>query len=439
MLGNGDGTYGASTDYVTASDPRSVAIADVDGDGVFDIVTANYSSNTVSVLLGYGDGTVQPHKDYAVGGSPSKIILADVNGDGRKDIIVGIGGGTTINVLINKGNGTFKPFAAYTTGSNPYYIYVADVNGDNKPDIIVSNYYSNTISVLLGRGDGTFGAKTDFATGNSPDDVIVADFNRDGKPDIAVANNSSKSVSILLGLGNGSFQAKTDLPLRDAPVALAVADINGDGKLDLIVTVSSGSIPGLNILVGNGDGTFQSHQDYLIGGGGANNIAVADINGDGQPDIVTGDNSSNGISVLLHSAVVSSGSVSISGVLTLSDVNTQAAAQNITFQFRPVGGGVVITKTQYVLPNGVFNFFGIPKNTYTLWIKGDKYLASVVSVNASSVNVSGVTATLIGGDANNDNSVDSSDFGILIGVFNSSASIPGSGYDATADLMGMAS
>ena len=111
-----------------------------------------------------------------------------------------------------------------------------------------------------------------------------------------------------------------------------------------------------------------------------------------------------------------------------------ARAQNVTFILRPMDGRASITQTIYVAPSGVFNLLGLSPKQYTLYIKGDKYLAKNVSVDTTNGNVSGVTATLPAGDANNDNSVDSTDFGVLIGAFNTNASIPGNGYDAAADF-----
>ncbi len=127
--------------------------------------------------------------------------------------------------------------------------------------------------------------------------------------------------------------------------------------------------------------------------------------------------------------------VTVSGTLALEGVFASAPAQTYTFQFRPTdGGGAVITKTVSVPASGAFSVAGIPANRYTLWVKGGLYLAAATALDATNGAVSGVSLSLLTGDSNGDNSVDSSDFTALIGSYNSSAAVPGSGYDATADF-----
>ena len=126
----------------------------------------------------------------------------------------------------------------------------------------------------------------------------------------------------------------------------------------------------------------------------------------------------------------------VSGTLTFEGIANIASAQNVTFTFRPTDNSAVQTRIMAVPANGVFSVGGLPHKTYTLHIKGDKYLAVNVSVNATSGSASGIAATLPAGDANNDNSCDSTDFGLLIGAYGSDSSIPGSGYDPTVDFNG---
>ena len=122
----------------------------------------------------------------------------------------------------------------------------------------------------------------------------------------------------------------------------------------------------------------------------------------------------------------------ISGAVTLE--NAVNAAQTVFFTFRPTSSEPSFTRTATLNADKTFSLTGIPGNAYTLHIKGDRWLAQNVSVDATNGDVSGVTATLKAGDANNDNMVDIADFGILVNAYNSKASIPGSGYDANADF-----
>ncbi len=272
----------------TGSQPTAIAVGDFNRDGRLDIVTANQLGNNVSVLLGKADGTFVTKKDYAVGAGPSSVTVGDFNGDGILDIAVTNATANTVSILLGNGAGGFKTHADFAVGSRPESVAIADLNGDGKLDLVTSNSAANTISVLLGTGTGSFGAHTDFATGTQPKSVTLGDFNGDHKLDAAVANRSSNTVSVLLGNGSGGFGAKTDFTAGTHPVSVAVGDMNRDGKQDIMVAQDYGKnqISNAGVLLGKDDGTFQPIVQYAIGSS-PSQVIVADLNGDGIPDVVT--------------------------------------------------------------------------------------------------------------------------------------------------------
>ncbi len=276
MLGDGHGKFGKAAAYESGGlDPHSVAIADVNGDGRPDLVVANVYANSsatsgsIGVLLGNGDGTFRPAMSFDSGAlNAVSVKIADVNGDGIPDLVVanecsnGDCTSGTVSVLLGNGNGTFQSAVNYASGGQyASSVAVADVNRDGKPDLIVSNWCvrsgdctSGSVSVLLGNGNGTFQPAVTYGTGgqfSSP--VVVADLNRDGKLDLVVANEDS--LGVLMGNGDGTFQTAavtaTPTELDSGDGSLAIGDFNGDGRLD----VASGAAGVL--LLGNGDGTFQ--------------------------------------------------------------------------------------------------------------------------------------------------------------------------------------
>ena len=336
LLGNGDGTFQSPVSYSTGGfDAQSVAVADVNGDGKPDLVIANRCTSSsdcslgkVGVLLGNGDGTFPPAISYGSHGSAAAVAIADVNADGKPDVLVanycaysGNCNGS-VGVLLGNGNGTFQTVVTYTTGgSDAYSVTVADVNGDSKPDLLVASYCANgsncngTVGVLLGNGDGTFQTPVSYSTGGlNAYSVAVADVNDDGKPDLLVTNDSAVSsagigvLGVLLGNGDGSFQtAMSYASGGEHARSVAVVDVNGDGKPDLLVAnISDGNDGGgLGVLLGSGDGTFQAAPVYSSGGGsGATSVTVADVNGDGKPDLIVASFCTGGVITICPTGVV---------------------------------------------------------------------------------------------------------------------------------------
>jgi hypothetical protein len=207
LLGNGDGTFGAKTDFGVGGNPASVVIEDLSGDGKPDLSVANtgyYSpGSTVSVLINNGDGTFGAKTDFATGANPVSLAIADLNGDGHPDLSTANYPANypsnTVSVLLGNGDGTFGAKTDLWTWNGSTSVAVGDLNGDGKPDLAIPGSY-NVVSMLLGNGDGTFGAGTDFGTGRAPSFVAIGDLNGDGKPDLATANEGSNTVSVLLNI-----------------------------------------------------------------------------------------------------------------------------------------------------------------------------------------------------------------------------------------------
>jgi len=141
-------------------------------------------------------------------------VIADLNGDGKLDLVTANGGSNTVSVLLGNGDGSFGVWTDFETEEFARSVAVGDLNGDGRPDLAVATMYSNTISVLLGKGDGSFSAKAGYGTGKQPEAVAIGDLNGDGRPDLAVANGGWKTVSVLINTAGG-------IP---TPVTLALVD-----------------------------------------------------------------------------------------------------------------------------------------------------------------------------------------------------------------------
>jgi len=295
LLGNPDGSFQTKETYATDRSPFSAAVADVNGDGIPDIITANYDGADVSVLLGNGDGTFQPYYDLPAGSDPYDVKVADLTGDGIPDIIVTNKNDNTVGVFLGEGKGAFEPMKTYPVASGPFEIVVADLTGNGIPDLVVSHFSATVVDVLMGNGDGTFQPTREFPVGSRPYGLAVADLTGDGKPDIVTSDYRDNEVSVLLNQGNGEFGPPRTYPVGKGPNEVQVADLNGDGIPD-IVTANYGSDT-VSVLLGTGNGTFQPAQSFAAGSGPAS-VAVADLYGDGNLDLVVGNRNASTVTVL---------------------------------------------------------------------------------------------------------------------------------------------
>lgn len=347
LLGNGDGTFRAggqwTTPYYTAT---ALYVADFNADGNPDLLLLLEGpyGNAGVILFGDGRGNLTggPYVPD-VGSSGPQLAVADVNGDGVPDVLIpwAPSNATGVLVLLGNGDGTFRRGSFRATAAQIEAVVVADVNGDGKPDLAALTYFESLI-LMYGNGDGTFNLGPEcfagmgplagslmglatlsdptgsqgFAvsgyispvsyyqgsvtvlrfkngklasprlrqTGFVPFGMVTADFNHDGKLDLATA--APAGLAVLLGNGDGTFQK----PVVSAGFAgyypIAVADFNHDGIPDVMVSGTVSPFE-LAIFLGNGDGTFRPlGTTPILSYGGY--VSIADLNGDGIPDAVTG-------------------------------------------------------------------------------------------------------------------------------------------------------
>jgi Bacterial Ig-like domain (group 3)/FG-GAP-like repeat/FG-GAP repeat len=352
FLGNGDGTFQTAIDTVTAfSSPSSFVAGDLNGDSIPDLAIGD---GFLTVLLGKGDGTFEAPVSYTnagvvtlgqfdgtggidavafeqrdvagfalIAGNPDgtfnaprsfpappiqiwSAASADLDQDGSPDLVLAgespFDGQGQVSVYLNTGNGILAPRVDYLTGNNTMGVAIGDLNNDGMPDMVAANEGDNTVSVLLGKGGGLFQNPAEYSVGGDPWSVVIADFNNDGIEDLATINTNSWSISILIGAGGGSFPTHTELyPGLAFPPGIAVGDLNGDGNADLVVIGEQYAQPYdvVSVYLGNGDGTFGVPTAYqvTVGTGLQARIKIGDVDGDTKPDLVA---ANFGVDVLLN-------------------------------------------------------------------------------------------------------------------------------------------
>ncbi len=246
--------------------------------------------------------------DFTRSNSPYNIAAADVDGDGKTDIAA-VNTGNKISIFRNtgeKGTVLFDEKIDFPADNQPVGLCFSDIDGDGKPDVVVPNYGSNSVSVLKNvsyPGTISFTTRFNFTAGVNPQDVASADLDGDGKPDIAIVNYTDNTLSILKNLAptpyNGSitFSSKVDYPTGVNPYKVSIADIDGDGKPEVVV-LNKGSYT-VSVYKNTstlGSISFAAKIDYVTDSF-PQSIAVADMNGDGKYDIIVSNFSPSRLSV----------------------------------------------------------------------------------------------------------------------------------------------
>ncbi len=284
--------------------PNWVSVADVNHDGHPDILVTNSDDGSISVLL--GDGLGKFHEaaasPFPAGHLPNDIGIADMNGDGNLDLVVANHQSPYLSIFLGDGKGGFRPAPGSPVDvhstPHPHGVAVADFNGDGKPDVVTDSWATNQIELL--QGDGKGGLLTParyFPVGHRPYERLrSADFNRDGIPDVVTTNLDDGTVTILLGDGRGGFRTSpgSPFPAGGKPWAVFIADVNGDGLPDIITIPYERDLPNesqnaVTVLLGDGQGAFHEMSGSplpLKSCRGPNSVTAGKLTGQGSSAIV---------------------------------------------------------------------------------------------------------------------------------------------------------
>ena len=299
-MNNGSGNFTFSYRHPAGANTLGVMAGDVDGDGLVDILTADSYSMQITVHRNFGGGLFPlPHLD-PLGGTHAagSIDAADIDGDGLRDIVTSASGRAAVGVPVqiekNLGNGIFGSPITYSIRGGGVQAKFRDLNGDSLPDLLFGTAIDSPpydFHYAMNLGNGTFGSIQTKPIGACGwYDIDAVDLNNDGRRDVVITEpygcqnvpESARRVFICLNNGDGTFADPIIKLVGPHPSPVAAGDFNRDGNLDLVSGVSGGAV---EIYLGTGTGDVFPPAQFSIGGIGAEDLAVADFNNDGKLDI----------------------------------------------------------------------------------------------------------------------------------------------------------
>jgi hypothetical protein len=353
-------SFSARQDIAISTSPMNIAIGDLDNDSKPDLITVNYSSNSLSLFRNIITTTSIPtitsfmplrnalniaktttitvtfsqdinsstltNSTIKINGSISgphtatynynsftKTVTITPNTQFKAGDVVTVtatrgirssagdslasAGSCSFTIKAGIGSGQFVQSSTPGVGNLPNSVTAGDFNGDGALDLAVTNTSSSSVSILLNNGSGIFTQSSTPGVGSGPNSVTAGDFNGDGAPDLAVANQSSNTVSILLNNGSGVFTQSSTPNVGSSPYSIITGDFNNDGALDLAVANTGSNT--VSILLNNGSGGFAQSSTPGVGSGPIS-VTAGDFNGDGALDLAVTNKISNTVSILLN-------------------------------------------------------------------------------------------------------------------------------------------
>jgi hypothetical protein len=306
------------TPLATTDPIAGTAAADLNGDGLLDVVASTFTG-TLQVLLGGRRGAFSGPANYALPGpgTTANVAIADFNNDGHPDVAVGASG---IAVLLGVGDGSLQsPIVSAGSGQ---YLLADDVDADGVMDLVSMGHnfsapQPETVDVYRGLGDGTFEPfRNLFVSDEGLAAIAVGDLDGNGLLDLVVHLNFLRVPVVLLNQGGLAFSLSfvPDI-VQIGPLFSQTADVDGNGTMDLVTANTTGNV---SVNLGSGDGTLQAEQVFSLNAGGCTypacprptGLALADLNQDGLMDVAVSTTNPGGVSVLLNAG---------QGVLALTD------------------------------------------------------------------------------------------------------------------------
>ena len=278
---------------------HSVAVADFVEDGrANDAVVTSLAAGSgqtwiMGALPNENNAYLYPNPWHEVQtGLATRLVAGDWDDDDHLDLAILEPLSAQVRVLFGDGAGNFASVrdpSTFDVGIAPTALLTADFNDDLRPDLAIASAFSGTVTILLGAVDGGFSTAPPVTGVPGVLYLTSTDLDGDGHLDLALSSNTDDEVAIVRGNGDGTFTAPTfvSLPANSAPTGIAAADLDGDGDIDLVVGLTDDNDIAVILNDGNGGMTLPQFFRYSLGAGGGlpRQVEVGDLEGDGDLDV----------------------------------------------------------------------------------------------------------------------------------------------------------
>jgi hypothetical protein len=256
LFNQGDGTLDDVTTIDMGNRPEAIAVLDVEADGDLDLAVACNEETGPTLLLNNGDGTFAAGVSVDTSAQMANgVAAADINGDGLSDLVVC--SGSIFAVYEAVGTGKYVRTQESVSAGFSGLINVADFDANGWPDVALEQYHAGNISLRF-NSNGTLGPEQLVAVGGHPADLAAADFDGDRDIDLAVAGVPDGHITLLENDGGGGFEVHAAYPCGNCPSTVAALDLDGDGDLDLASGECNGWVHTFENL---GDPTFMEDDE----------------------------------------------------------------------------------------------------------------------------------------------------------------------------------
>jgi uncharacterized repeat protein (TIGR01451 family) len=270
--------------------PEYVRTADLDGDGDQDVLSASAADDKVAWYENKRVGFGPQQIISTAADNPRNVYAADLDGDGDRDVLSASRNDDKIAWYENKGGGTFGSQQVITTQADGAVgVHAADLDGDGDIDVMSAASIGDQVALYENLGNGSFGSQQVLANNtDGAKDIQTADFDGDGDLDIVSASQGDDRVALYENQGNGSFSAPQSLlpagSSVNGPHELAIADLDQDGDPDLLIVTTFG---GRVLWLENQGSSFGPLHEISANAAGAVSVYAADLDNDGDRDVLS--------------------------------------------------------------------------------------------------------------------------------------------------------